>query len=265
MAHTVFDAIITIQNELRKGRPVTSSSDLFSPLADAEYSELEEFLMSLDNEEGIFCVSELDGFLTAVVSGPDAIAPSDWLEVIWGDAQNSPVWDSEEDFQKIFSLLIRHLNSTASTLLEAPMDYEPCFMERTVEDKRYTVVDEWCEGYMKGVALRPDRWAEMPCALEDYLAPMLMFTTEEGWKQLDDMAQEEVEFWQRQIEPAARRIYAYWLQQRGGGATPEFHPSLLPAIAANDEPFIRDTPKVGRNDPCPCGSGKKYKKCCAQL
>ena len=27
-------------------------------------------------------------------------------------------------------------------------------------------------------------------------------------------------------------------------------------------PFRRDTPKVGRNDPCPCGSGKKYKKCC---
>ena len=28
------------------------------------------------------------------------------------------------------------------------------------------------------------------------------------------------------------------------------------------ETFKRDTPKVGRNDPCPCGSGKKYKKCC---
>ena len=28
-------------------------------------------------------------------------------------------------------------------------------------------------------------------------------------------------------------------------------------------PVRRDTPKVGRNDPCPCGSGKKYKKCCA--
>jgi SEC-C motif-containing protein len=27
-------------------------------------------------------------------------------------------------------------------------------------------------------------------------------------------------------------------------------------------PVIRDTPKVGRNDPCPCGSEKKYKKCC---
>jgi SEC-C motif domain protein len=28
------------------------------------------------------------------------------------------------------------------------------------------------------------------------------------------------------------------------------------------ETFRRQSPKVGRNDPCPCGSGKKYKKCC---
>ena len=27
-------------------------------------------------------------------------------------------------------------------------------------------------------------------------------------------------------------------------------------------PFRRPEPKIGRNDPCPCGSGKKYKKCC---
>ena len=31
------------------------------------------------------------------------------------------------------------------------------------------------------------------------------------------------------------------------------------------EPFVRDQPKVGRNDPCPCGSGKKYKHCHGQL
>ncbi len=29
-------------------------------------------------------------------------------------------------------------------------------------------------------------------------------------------------------------------------------------------PYRREEPKVGRNDPCPCGSGKKYKKCCGQ-
>jgi len=33
-------------------------------------------------------------------------------------------------------------------------------------------------------------------------------------------------------------------------------------VEASQETFVRDTPKVGRNDPCPCGSGKKYKKCC---
>ncbi|HEX2490711.1 MAG TPA: SEC-C metal-binding domain-containing protein, partial [Blastocatellia bacterium] len=27
---------------------------------------------------------------------------------------------------------------------------------------------------------------------------------------------------------------------------------------------LQRTEKVGRNDPCPCGSGKKYKKCCGQ-
>jgi preprotein translocase subunit SecA len=36
--------------------------------------------------------------------------------------------------------------------------------------------------------------------------------------------------------------------------------SSAPAVAA---PVVREEPKVGRNDPCPCGSGKKYKKCCA--
>lgn len=31
---------------------------------------------------------------------------------------------------------------------------------------------------------------------------------------------------------------------------------------SSDIPFMYDEPKIGRNDPCPCGSGKKYKKCC---
>jgi len=30
------------------------------------------------------------------------------------------------------------------------------------------------------------------------------------------------------------------------------------------QPFRRSEPKIGRNDPCPCGSGKKYKKCCGR-
>ena len=30
------------------------------------------------------------------------------------------------------------------------------------------------------------------------------------------------------------------------------------------ETFVREQPKIGRNEPCPCGSGKKYKKCCGR-
>ena len=38
--------------------------------------------------------------------------------------------------------------------------------------------------------------------------------------------------------------------------------SEAPEIPKVATPVVRDAPKVGRNDPCPCGSGKKYKKCC---
>ena len=59
----------------------------------------------------------------------------------------------------------------------------------------------------------------------------------------------------------------------GRGRMPEASATALDAHQANQarrqdqepprpEPFRRKVPKVGRNDPCPCGSGKKYKKCC---
>jgi preprotein translocase subunit SecA len=58
----------------------------------------------------------------------------------------------------------------------------------------------------------------------------------------------------------------------GGGGTGSISPPIAnnPQVAAargvNPPPTVtgtvhRQTPKVGRNDPCPCGSGKKYKKC----
>ena len=37
---------------------------------------------------------------------------------------------------------------------------------------------------------------------------------------------------------------------------------LLGAPTHKVETYKREKPKIGRNDPCPCGSGKKYKKCC---
>ena len=38
----------------------------------------------------------------------------------------------------------------------------------------------------------------------------------------------------------------------------------MPQMPGKGTPIVRTTPKIGRNDPCPCGSGKKYKKCCGK-
>ena len=51
----------------------------------------------------------------------------------------------------------------------------------------------------------------------------------------------------------------------GGNADPGAEAAMNAALsAAHTKPVVRDEPKTGRNDPCPCGSGKKYKKCCGK-
>ena len=49
---------------------------------------------------------------------------------------------------------------------------------------------------------------------------------------------------------------------QGQGQLPEG--AQVPERDAKPETVRRDAPKVGRNDPCPCGSGKKYKNCCGK-
>lgn len=49
---------------------------------------------------------------------------------------------------------------------------------------------------------------------------------------------------------------------QGGGQLPD--EAQIPDREHKQETFRRDQPKVGRNDPCPCGSGKKYKNCCGR-
>ena len=50
--------------------------------------------------------------------------------------------------------------------------------------------------------------------------------------------------------------------QAGMGATSATSAALRQK--ASTAPVVRTDDKVGRNDPCPCGSGKKYKKCCGR-
>ena len=54
---------------------------------------------------------------------------------------------------------------------------------------------------------------------------------------------------------------AQWLSENPAAETSTFPPENS-GWAKPAEPFHRESPKIGRNDPCPCGSGKKFKKCC---
>jgi len=68
-------------------------TDLFNILSETEIERLERFLLERIDEdaetegrdEGVLDISELDGFFTAIVSGPVMIPPSQWLPTVWGD------------------------------------------------------------------------------------------------------------------------------------------------------------------------------------
>jgi len=228
--------------------------NLFMPLNEKELDRLDNFLLDridedLDCEgkdEGVLDLSTLDGFFTAIVSGPVSVMPSQWLPAVWGDFE--PVWESEKEFEGIFALMIRHMNGISRMLMESPEDFEPIFMERQVEGKTYTVVDEWCEGYWRGVGLAAEQWNAAMEPLLRPLLPIVAFAEVSNWRG-HELGDEELELLQDGIAPSAREIHAYWLARRS-----EAGPAARP-------PRIRET-TVGRNDPCPCGSGKKHKKCC---
>jgi preprotein translocase subunit SecA len=76
---------------------------------------------------------------------------------------------------------------------------------------------------------------------------------------------DEAELIERQRREAAEREkLAFQHAQASAMAGPEGEPEPPPERIV-PETFVRDRPKVGRNDPCPCGSGKKYKQCHGKL
>jgi uncharacterized protein YecA (UPF0149 family) len=70
----------------------------------------------------------------------------------------------------------------------------------------------------------------------------------------------DAQFWMEAVEPALVEIHAFWKARRAsqppGLSGDDFHPVRQRASV------MQGAPKVGRNDPCLCGSGKKFKKCC---
>jgi len=83
---------------------------------------------------------------------------------------------------------------------------------------------------------------------------------------LEEVKTQELEA--RSVWDATEYQGTSWDSQKAMEEAVQAAPDAQAAVAVSDEPvkpIERKQPKVGRNDPCPCGSGKKYKKCCGRF
>jgi uncharacterized protein len=228
------------------------------PLTDEELQELDHFLLDAEGIEESMDISTLDGFLTAIVCGPKTIMPSEWMRWVWDleSGEDAPEFEDQTQAQRFLGFLMRHMNDIAQTLNQAPEQYEPLLMENPNGGDPIPILDEWCSGFMKGVDLDSEGWLPVIAGKPDWMSTILLYGTEEGWEALKkNLSLDEHKALAEGLPETVQKIHALWLEQR----RKQMAEGTLPDVVRREP--IRNPNKVGRNDPCPCGSGKKFKQC----
>lgn len=222
------------------------------PLSQEELDALDELLQTLAEEhevatgedlESILSVSELDGFMTAVLSGPEDIDAAEWFAAIFSG--EPPDFEADPRVQQAFAWIVRHADNIEAILAEEPEEFEPLFSYEEVDGVEVEMPDEWCMGYLRGVSLRGELWEPLWEDDPEALTAIALFGTEEGWDELEQLDEQTQGEFRDMVPAVVRAIYNYWQVVRNPPTT-----------------VRRGEPKIGRNDPCPCGSGQKYKQCC---
>ena len=192
-------------------------------------------------------LSELDGYLAGILVSPQSIAQADWMPVIWGGG-DAPF--EEADDVRWFTSMVTAYAEELSRAMERSR-YQPLL---DVDERNGELLWEfWVEGFEKALALQPEGWAVIADAGDDETRAALT-----GMHTLIDIAHERSDLAHHEIDAIADRaadLIAMWTAalhrdrsaRRGSMSVP------APSVA-----------KVGRNDPCPCGSGNKFKKCCGR-
>src|SRR5271157_863953 len=148
--------------------------------------------------------------------------------------------------------MMRHWNKIASTLYSGEI-HVPLIFE---DEKGELHGNDWARGFMRDMGMRHDGWAELVNDEQrgGCLIPMMMLCHEHD--EDPNMRPAPISPEKREeviVHKAAGLVaaYRYFREHRRAHIGTTFTP----------EPR-RNAPKVGRNDLCPCGSGKKYKRCC---
>lgn len=213
--------------------------------------QLEQELLALGEEAML--LEELDGFIAGLLVCPELIKPSEWLPVVWGtEGGDGPAFDSLAQMNRVLGLMMEHYNDVARTLIEHPDRYGPLFAvdERTNE----ILWEPWIAGFEKAVKLRPAAWQKLLVAKAETAQAI------SGLLTLADVDRGDARFSEEQLDAltaAAPDKIAPWIVTLNEWRLANHAPMQEPL-----SPLSTSAGKVGRNEPCPCGSGKKYKKCC---
>ena len=211
------------------------------PSSDPDLEALDAFLMSDDAPPECMMLSDLDGFLTGIAVGPELIKPSEWLPVIWGGEE--PAFDDAGQEQTIVGAIMRRYNEILSEIEAARV--VPIFWQTP---ERIMIAGDWAEGFAIAIGMRAEAWKPLIRSKRHspFLLPILGLCSDDTGASALGLDPEADENLAREapglIPDCVVEIARYW----------------------RSRPTSRSNAKPGRNDPCPCGSGNKFKKCCGQ-
>ncbi|MDP1531264.1 MAG: UPF0149 family protein [Rhodoferax sp.] len=225
----------------------------FEPLTEIELQELDQFLLFEVQSDESMTSDTLDGYLHAIAIGPTSLMPQQWMPGIWGEGDRMmPPIKSIEQLNRVLSLIMRHFNSIIAAVEQLPREIYPIWCTSEYRGKEYDDAEGWAYGFTEGMKLCWKDWE-----------PLLKTPQGQAWYRPigllgeDDFSPEQDKLTKTpaqrgklalQIPEAVVAMYEYWLPYRRA----VYERQVAKSIQV----------KVGRNEPCPCGSGKKYKVCC---
>ncbi len=234
----------------------------FAPLTSDERALLEATMKQAAPDGPLRAsISALHGFLTSVASGP-ILLPSDWIPVVFGDVDEN-TFESVEDAQRAVDLVLRFYNEVNDSLVDNDGTFSILSdvlgergEELGIED--LAIGDNWCRGYMVGVLVPEDAWDPV---FVDERAKAAFLTIAAHAKDdrefLDPLKDPETYTEALGAVPHCVMLLHEWWQERLASEVPD---EVMPSGTVR-----RQSAKIGPNAPCPCGSGKKYKKCCSPV
>jgi uncharacterized protein len=225
---------------------------------------LRTFLEQPTRPAGTLTYDELQGFLFAVISAPEPIQPSEWLPIIFND--HDAGYATLEEAQLILGHIMALYNDINTSVVEERVALpDDCHVRPQALDNLddSAPLARWSRGFLIGHHWLEALWEiELPEDLDQEVGVVLMtlsffasrdlaeaFHKEGGWQteSFDGLAESML-----RVFPEALAEYAHLGR------------SVLGAVPATAARAPRRVTRVGRNDPCPCGSGKKFKRCCGE-